>query len=780
MTENAIERVAVIGSGVMGAGIAAHCANAGCDVLLLDIVPDGASDRNVLAAGAIKKMFKSNPEMLMHKSYAKRITAGNIDDDLPLLKDYDWVVEVIIENLEIKQNLYQKLADHVGSKTILSSNTSTLPRSALIEGMDSDLASRFLITHFFNPPRYLPLLEVVSGDDVDESVVSQFSEFALVQLGKRVTHCNDTPGFIGNRLGVYFVQRSIKATLEHGLTVEQADAMLGRPIGLPKTAVFGLMDLVGIDLIPHVMSSMLTHLESDDPFHQIAGAGDQIVRDMLADGYTGRKGKGGFYRLSREGGAKIKEARNLVTGEYATANRKAAFASAKMAKQGITRMLDHDDEGSAFVAEVLLDTLSYAAYLVPEVTDDIYAIDGAMKVGYNWKKGPFEMIDSIGAAEVVKRLQTLGRSVPEFLQTGADKGSFYSIEDGEIHRLSPSGEMVQVSRPPETLTVADLKRRGKPIQRNASASIWDAGGEVLLVEYHSKMNAMDPLSMEILLAAVDMAEYGDWKGILIANDSNNFCAGANLGLALFGANLAAWKDVEDFIALGQEAYQALKYAEVPVVAASTGVCVGGGAEVLLHCDAVQAHSESYVGLVEVGVGIVPGWGGCKEMLARLSAFGIAPNGPMGAVMKAFEMIGTAQIAKSAEQARRMGFLRPDDRVSMNRDLLLADAKARVLELADDYTPPEPHTYHLPGATGRAALDMAVSDLSRSGQATPHDVIVTGELANILTGGDTDMLDELSEDDILAMELAAISKLSRNVATLARMEHMVQTGKPLRN
>jgi len=780
VTENGIERVAVIGSGVMGAGIAAHCANAGCDVLLLDIVPDGASDRNTLAAGAIKKMFKSNPEMLMHKSYAKRITAGNIDDDLPLLKDYDWVVEVIIENLEIKQSLYQKLAEHIGSKTILSSNTSTLPRSALIEGMDSDLASRFLITHFFNPPRYLPLLEVVSGDDVNESVVSQFSEFALVQLGKRVTHCNDTPGFIGNRLGVYFVQRSIKATLEHGLTVEQADAMLGRPIGLPKTAVFGLMDLVGIDLIPHVMSSMLTHLESDDPFHQIAGAGDQIVRDMLADGYTGRKGKGGFYRLNREGGAKIKEARNLVTGEYATANRKAAFASAKMAKQGITRMLDHDDEGSAFVAEVLLDTLSYAAYLVPEVTDDIYAIDGAMKVGYNWKKGPFEMIDSIGAAGVVKRLQALGRSVPEFLQTGADKGSFYSIENGEIHRLSPSGEMVQVSRPPETLTVADLKRRGKPIQRNASASIWDAGDEVLLVEYHSKMNAMDPLSMEILLTAVDMAEYGDWKGILIANDSNNFCAGANLGLALFGANLAAWKDVEDFIALGQEAYQALKYAEVPVVAASTGVCVGGGAEVLLHCDAVQAHSESYVGLVEVGVGIVPGWGGCKEMLARLSAFGIAPNGPMGAVMKAFEMIGTAQIAKSAEQARRMGFLRPDDRVSMNRDLLLADAKARVLELADDYTPPEPHTYHLPGATGRAALDMAVSDLSRSGQATPHDVIVTGELANILTGGDTDMLDELSEDDILAMELAAISKLSRNEATLARMEHMVQTGKPLRN
>jgi len=294
------------------------------------------------------------------------------------------------------------------------------------------------------------------------------------------------------------------------------------------------------------------------------------------------------------------------------------------------------------------------------------------------------------------------------------------------------------------------------------------------------MNAMDPLSMEIILTAVDMADFGDWKGILIANDGKNFCAGANLGLALFAANLAAWTELEEFIGLGQEAYQALKYAEVPVVAASTGVCVGGGAEVLLHCDAVQAHSESYIGLVEVGVGIVPGWGGCKEMLARLRDFGIAAGGPMGPVMQAFEMIGTAQVAKSAEQARRMGFLRPEDRITMNRDRLLADAKSTLLELAQDYTPPEPHTYNLPGPTAKAALDMAVADLARSGQATPHDVVVTAELAHILSGGDTDILDDLSEDDILAMELAAIAKLSRDEATLARMEHMVLKGKPLRN
>jgi len=781
-----IERVAVIGSGVMGAGIAAHCANAGCEVLLLDIIPKAAinskeqSARDSIAAGAIAKMAKSNPEMLMHKSYAKRITAGNIEDHLSLLKDYDWVVEVIIENLAIKRSLYEKLDKYVGPETIVSSNTSTLPRSALTEQMSDELSSRFIITHFFNPPRYLPLLELVAGSEVDQSVVSRMVEFADIRLGKRVIHCNDKPGFIGNRLGVYFIQRAIHATLEHGFTVEQADAMLSRPLGIPKTAIFGLMDLIGIDLTPHIMASLIEHLQPDDPFHQISGAGAEIIESMIEEGYTGRKGKGGFYRLNREGGGKVKEARNLLTGEYAPANRRAGFASAKMAKQGILRMLDHHDQGAAFVRDILLDTLSYAAYLVPEVTDDISAIDEAMKVGYNWKRGPFEIIDEIGASEFVKRLEGAGKPIPNLLQKAAHAGSFYKIDDNDVYRLNIDGEFVVINRPTETLMVSDLKRRGKPIKRNGSASIWDAGDGVLLVEYHSKMNAMDPFSMEMLQNAVYLSEEDEWKAIVIANDGKNFSAGANLGLALFAANLGAWKDVENFITLGQDTYQELKYASVPVVAAPTGVCVGGGCEVLMHCDAVQAHSESYIGLVEVGVGIVPGWGGCKELLGRLGPFNLVSAGPMGPILKAFEQIGTAQVAKSAEQARRMGYLRPEDRITMNRDRLIADAKARALELVDGYMPPKPHTYNLPGATAKFALDMAVADLARSGQATPHDVVVTSELASILSGGDTDTLDELSEEDILRMEREAISKLSRTTGTLARMEHMVQTGKPLRN
>ena len=775
-----IKRVAVIGSGVMGAGIAAHCANAGCEVLLLDIVLEGATDRNIVAKEAIEKMHKSNPEMLMEKSNAQFITPGNIEDDLSKLNNIDWVIEVIIENLEIKRKLYHKIAKNIGSETILSSNTSTLPRSELIAEMSENLSSRFLITHFFNPPRYLPLLEVVSAPDVDSEILNRFCSFADLQLGKRVTMCNDSPGFIGNRLGIYFIQRAYKATIDHEFSIEDTDAMLGRPIGLPKTAVFGLMDLVGIDLIPHVTESLLSYLPASDPFHKIAETGKKTIISMIDEGYTGRKGKGGFYRLNSEEGKKVKEARNLITGKYSPVNRRAGFPSAKMGKRGLSAILDCDDKGAKLVLDVLLDSLSYAAHMVPEVSDDIYSIDGAMKVGYNWKKGPFEMMDEIGVKSMVKRLLHSDKKVPAFLALAAEKGSFYKIENGEIKRLSSNGEMIAVIRPEETLTVADLKRQGNPLKRNGSASIWDMGNQVLLVEYHTKMNAMDPMNMEMLLEAVDLAESEQWKGIVIGNDSLNFCAGANLGLALFAANLAAWKDLEDFISLGQDTYQALKYSEVPVVAASTGLCLGGGAEVLMHCDAIQAHSESYVGLVEVGVGIIPAWGGCKELLGRISEYGLTSNGPMGPVMKAFETIGTAQVAKSANQARLMGFLSPDDNITMNRDRLLYDAKLLVIKLSEGYEPPKTRTYSLPGPSGKAALQLAVNDLALSGKATSHDIVVSNYLADILSGGDTDITELLEEEDILSMEKKTIATLARNPATLDRMQHMLETGKPLRN
>ena len=775
-----VNKVAVIGSGVMGSGIAAHCANAGCEVLLLDIVLEGKEDRNYLSNSAIAKIQKSNPEMLMHKSYINRISTGNIEDDISKISNVDWVIEVIIEDLELKKTLYSKIAEYMGPETIISSNTSTLPRSSLVSGMPSSMASKFLITHFFNPPRYLPLLEIITSEEVDNSVVERLSKFAEFNLGKNVILCNDTPGFIGNRLGIFFTQRAIKATLEYNLTVEQADSMLGRPIGIPKTAVFGLMDLVGIDLIPHVMDSMLKHLPEQDPFHEIAGSGREIIEEMISTGFTGRKGKGGFYRLNKERKRKIKESRNLSNGEYSPVDKNTHFTSAKLGKQGISAVLDFPDKGAEFVSEVLIDTLAYAAYIVPEVSDDIHSIDQAMKVGYNWKMGPFEIIDSIGINNFISRLKSVGKNIPELLLTAQKNGSFYSVKDGEIHRIFPEGQILPVSSSENKLTVSDIKRRKKPILRNPSASIWDMDDQILLVEYHSKMNAVDPLIIEMLGNVVKLAESGDWKGIVIGNDGTNFCAGANLGLVLFAINLSAWKDVEDFIKSGQEAYKSIKFCNVPVVAAPSGMCLGGGAEILLHCDSLVAHSESYIGLVEVGVGIVPAWGGCKELIGRLRDYKIVAEGPMPPVMKAFEFIGTAQVSKSAEQARSMAFLSPEDEIIMNRNHLLYEAKQKAIELSEGYQPPEPREYNLPGSSGRVALELAVKDLILAGKATPHDEVVTKELSWVLSGGDIDLTQTISEDEILVLEREAIARLGRNEKSLDRMEHMLKTGRPLRN
>ena len=772
------ERVAVIGSGVMGAGIAAHCANAGCEVLLLDIVPDGAEERNQLALSALDRIRKSDPEMLMLPEFIDRIDIGNLDDDLERLAEADWIVEVVIERLDIKHAVFEKIEAHRRPGSLVTSNTSTIPRAKLMQGMPESLAREFIITHFFNPPRYLPLLEIVSGDEVNTALLSAFTEFAEVRLGKRVISCSDTPGFIGNRIAMFFGQSAINATLDLGLTVEQTDAMLSRPIGVPKTGVFGLFDLVGVDLIPHIMDSMLTELPEDDGLCQIA-AHRELLDEMISDGWVGRKGKGGFYRLNTEDGKRVKESRNLQTGEYAPADRKAAFPSAKLGKQGISHVMEHGDAGSQLVRRVLVDTLAYVCNLVPEVTDSLDDIDSAMRVGFMWKQGPFEMIDAIGADWLVAALEAEGKPVPKLLARAAES-SCYKIDDGELRALTASGEYGMCARPLETLTVADLKRRGKPLKKNGSASLWDMGDDVLLVEYHSKMNAMDPLSMQMLLSAVEEAESGDWRGIVIGNDGQNFCAGANLGLALIAANLGAWKEIREFIQLGQDAYMALKHCGVPVVSASTGMCLGGGCEVLLHSDAVQAHAESYIGLVEVGVGIVPAWGGCKEMLNRLTLNGHAANGPMAPVTTAFETIGLAKVAKSAQQAEQIGYLGDATRITFNRRRLLNDAKQLCLELAPDYTPPEPAIYKLPGASGRAALEMAVRDLALSGKATPHDVVVVGELATVLTGGDTDHLQELSEEDILELELNALVALAKHTGSLDRMQHMLEKGKPLRN
>ena len=765
-----IEKVCVIGAGVMGAGIAAQAANAGAQVILLDIA-EGAS------SGAIKRMIKEKPAAFMHPKMAKKITPGTTGNDLALISDCDWVIEAVIERPDIKQALYKSLLPHLKADAIVSSNTSTLPLKVLTEGMDPSLQKRFMITHFFNPPRYMRLMELITSAQNDPAAIDRISHFCDAGMGKSVVPAKDTPGFIANRIGTFWLHAAVTEAMRQNIGVEAVDAVLGRPAGVPKTGIFGLADLVGIDLMPHILASFETALPPEDIFHTY-GSGPELVNKMIADGYTGRKGKGGFYRLNTEGGKKVKEVIDLQTGEYAPARRPKPDALKAFKKGGLRAMLEHDSAEAKYARSVLLATLAYAASLVPEIADDGEAMDRAMRLGYNWKIGPFELIDKLGAAWMCTSLAKDGMTVPPLLAAIGDK-TFYRVREGRLQQFTGSG-YEDVKRPGGVLLLQDIKRASKPIFKNMSASVWDLGDHVACLEFTSKMNSLNPFIMFMIEKAVRELPKRGFKGLVVHNEGTNFSVGANIGLMLYGGKLGLWPFIRWTVKRGQDAYQKLKYAPFPVVGAPSGMALGGGCEVLLHCDAVEAHAESYIGLVEAGVGIVPGWGGCKELLGRWTANKKRPGGPMPPVMKAFETIAMAAVATSAMEARDHMFLRDHDNVVMNRDRVLASAKARVLEMAPGYTPPEPYELNLPGPTGRTALQLAVRDFVAKGVATPHDATVGGVLAHVLSGGDTDMLDTVSEDQILKLERDGLIKLARTPQTRARVEHMLKTGKPLRN
>ena len=772
-----IRKVGVLGAGVMGAGIAAHITNAGVPVVLLDIVPEGAENRNAIAEDAVKKLLKADPAAFMHERNAKLITTGNFEDHLDRVADCDWIIEAVIEKLDAKHAIYGKIDAVRKPGSIVSSNTSTIPLAVLCEGMPGGFARDFLITHFFNPPRYMRLLELVAGEKTRADALQAVRRFADVALGKGVVDCKDTPGFIANRIGIYWLQCGVLEAMEAGLTVEEADSVCGRPMGIPKTGVFGLLDLVGLDLMPHVLGSMAGALPETDAFHAVRRE-PELIRKMIADGYTGRKGKGGFYRLDTSSGKRIKEAIDLETGAYHPAQ-KPRLDSVEAARDGGLRaLMEHPDKGGRYAWRVMARTLSYAAHLAPEIADDIVAVDEAMRLGFNWKSGPFQLIDQLGPAWFAEKLKTDGLPAPDLLET-VGAGTFYRTHEGRPQHLAFDGGYADVRRATGVLLLSDVKLRSEPVARNASASLWDIGDGVVCLEFHTKMNALDLGTLAMVGKAVRIVADG-YQALVIYNEGSNFSAGANLGLMLFAANLAAWPMIEDMLVQGQDAYKALKYAPFPVVGAPAGMALGGGCEILLHCDAVQAHAEFYVGLVETGVGVVPSWGGCKEMLVRWSASPLRPRGFMPPVIKVFETVGTATVARSAPEARDLLYLGADDAITMNRDRLLADAKARALDLVDGYTPPEPPEISLPGPAARVALTMVLYGLRKLGKATPHDEVVAKVLAGVLSGDGTDVTESLTEDDLLALERRAFMELVRHPATIARIEHMLDTGKPLRN
>ena len=776
-----IETAAVIGAGVMGSGIAAHLANAGVPVLLLDIPKDNGAGRNALAEGAIQRMLKADPAPFMHRRCARLITPGNTEDDLDRLAEVDWIVEAVVEDLAIKQALYERIEAVRRDGSLVSSNTSTLPLARLTEGLPARFARDFLITHFFNPPRYMRLLELVAGAKTRPEALADLADFADRRLGKGVVVCHDTPGFVANRIGSFWMQCAIVEALDHGLTVEEADAVMGRPLGIPKTGVFGLLDLVGLDLMPKVDASLAGALPKDDAYHGLRRPWP-LLDKLIAEGYTGRKGKGGFYRLDTSGGKRVKQAIDLTTGDYAPAAKPALESLAASKAGGLEALVEHGDKGGRYAWAVVSQTLSYAAGLVPEIADTIHDVDRALKLGYNWKYGPFELIDRLGAAYLAKRLERDDRAVPPFLRAAAKAGGFYRVHEGRLQFLRVEGGYADVPRPEGVVLLEDIKRRSEPLAKNASASLWDVGDGVACLEVHTKLNTIDPDVIAMMGTAIKTVEKTEHlKALVIYNEGTHFSAGANLGLALFAANTGLWPMIESMVENGQKTYRKLKHAPFPVVAAPSGLALGGGCEILLNADAVQAHAESYVGLVEAGVGVVPAWGGCTELLTRLAADPKRPKGPMPPVAAAFETIGMAKVAKSAMEARDLAFLRAEDGITFNRERLLADAKAKALELARDYTPPAPAELTLPGPSGQTTLAFAVRDLRAKGVATAHDETVAEALTEVLSGGaNADPTEPVAADSVLALERAAFIRLVHTEPTLQRMEHTLETGKPLRN
>jgi 3-hydroxyacyl-CoA dehydrogenase len=547
---------------------------------------------------------------------------------------------------------------------------------------------------------------------------------------------------------------------------------MSAPFGIPKTGIFGLLDLVGLDLIPHILESM-KQLPEQDAFYEINQM-PELFTQMIADGFTGRKAKGGFYRLNRSDGKRVKESIDLTSGDYSKSEKPVLDCLQVAHKQGLQEFLSLDDKYSIYAWTVISKTLLYAASLVPEIADDITSVDEAMRLGYNWQYGPFELLDKMGVDWFADKVKQQGLVVPELLTSGA----FYITDSGIIEYRTLSSGYQPVSRAEGVLLLSDVKLKKPAILENSSASLWDVGDGVACFEIHTKMNTFDMDVLILLRQSLKKVEQ-NFLALVIYNEADNFSAGANLGLLMMAIERGDWDSVENLIKQGQQTFMALKYAPFPVVAAPTGLALGGGCEILLHCDAIQAHAELYTGLVEVGVGLVPGWGGCKEYLRRclqLKMFG----GPIPPVAKAFETIAMAKVSKSANEAKELLFLSADDGITMNKNRLLADAKSKALTLSEDYAVPVKTDYKLPGKTAKVLLDMSVKGLRMLGQVTKYDMQVADSLATVLTGGSCDLMEALSEDDMLDLERKVFIEIVKQEGTLARLDHMLKTGKPLRN
>jgi len=764
-----IRRVAVIGAGSMGGGIAAQFANAGVPVDLLDVA--GADSRSGPAQAGIERQLKAGG--FMHPDAAGLVLPGNVEDDLGRLAEADWIVEAVIENLDAKRSLYARIDAVRRPGTIVSSNTSTIPRAALVEGMPAGFAADFLITHFFNPPRHMRLVEFVSGPELDPAVLQRARNAAETILGKSIVDCRDTPGFIANRIGCHWLAVAVIEAQAMGLTPEEADAVM-QAFGIPKTGAFGLMDLIGVDLVPHIWGSLMQVLPPADDLHGYDLTGDAAIADMLARGRFGRKARAGFYRLASD---KSRETLDFATGEYRP-EQPVAPRTLPGGGRDLVALVEADDRYGTYAWSVLSRVILYAAGNGAEIADDVGAIDLAMTLGYAWKEGPFQLADRIGAGRIVARLDAAGRPVPPLLAAAAAAGGFYDADGTALRTDGGRPDRRSVSAPS---SLGSAKRGRSAIIGNDAASLWDIGDGVAAFEIHTKLNSFAPSVFDVLEDTI--ARGGkDFTGLVLGNDdARAFSAGADLGYILGLVKSGDASGLARYIARGQAAFLALKHASFPVVAAAHGLALGGGCEFTLHADAVVAHAEYYAGLPETKVGLVPGWGGCTQLLLRQQQAVASSTDRLAPAAKVFATIMEGAPSASAWQARTTGLLRPGDKVVMNRDHLLRTARDWVVELALGYVPPPEAAIWVAGPSGTLALMKDAEADHAAGRLTGTDLAIAQVLATVLTGGEDGRPDRLlSERQMLKLERDGLVELSKTATTRARIEHMLATGKPLRN
>ena len=810
-----IHKVAVLGAGTMGARIAAHFANAGVPGYLLDIVPPDADGpaRNKIAVAGLEAAKKSKPAAFFEPALARLVTVGNLEDDLKHLSEVDWIIEAVVENLEIKRALLKKVEAVRKPGTIVSTNTSGLPVAKIAEGFSDDFRKSWLGTHFFNPPRYMRLLEIIATPETDRAAIEAVTHFSDVNLGKGVVFAKDTPNFIANRIGTFSVLNVMRLMQEMDLSIEDVDALTGDAVGWPKSATFRTIDLVGLDILGHVVGNMEKSGGQENPPHP--SPLPDFYKQMLERKWLGDKTKGGFYkkgvgRASSPANAGKDDERLALdwkTLEYRP-RQKPKFPALEMAKNiedmgarlrmllGLEGSPQRGDKAGAFLWSVLSDLWNYSANRVPEISDSIVEIDRAMRLGFNWKLGPFELWDAAGIEATVARMKKEGRAVAgnvEQLLAGGKKSWYLDdpkAASGRVYFDLRSAKYAPVEVPQGVWSVEVAKKSNGVVKKNSGASLIDLGDGVACIEFHSKMNSLGGDIVSLISQTLKPGGPGDgFDAFVITNDADNFSVGANVMLLLMSVQEEEWDEVDLAIRQFQGITQAIKFSPKPVVVAPFGLCLGGGTEITLHAAARQPHAELYAGLVEVGVGLLPGGGGCKEMLLRAvdSAAAIRPGRGesielMEAMKKAFETIATGKVATSAHEARSLGFLHESDNITMNRERVLADAKARALELVRaGYEPPQPRTdIPAPGENVLAALRLGVHIMRQGEYISDHEVKIATRVAEVLCGGNVTPGTPVSEQYILDLEREAFKSLCGERKTQERIQYTLKTGKTLRN